>query len=223
MIVINYQKKHHKKIIHACVMALKKGKVVAYPTDTSYGLAVDVSNISAVKNLYKVKGRSFKKAVSIVSPSLVYSKKIAKWDKVSSRLAKKFWPGALTLVLPVGKGLHLRQGYGGQVGPSLQRLTNKGSHVAIRLPNNVIALDLSHLLGNPITATSANVSGNKDCYSVPEIIAQFKNNKYKPDIIIDAGKLPKRKPSTLVKIHNEQIEILRQGPISKNQILKAIK
>ena len=212
MIILDYQKKHHKKIIHACVFALKQGKVVAYPTDTSYALAVDASNISAIKNLYKVKGRDFKKAVSIVSPSPAYSKKIVKWDKVSSRLAKKFWPGAITLL----QELRIKN-------KELRILTAGTNFLAIRVPKNIIALDLAHQLGHPITATSANVSGNNDCYSADEILAQYKNKKVKPDIILNAGKLPKHKPSTLVKINNNQIEILRAGPITKNQILKALK
>ncbi len=94
MIVINYSRLNHESIISACVHALKTGKVIAYPTDTSYGLAVDASNIRAIKTLYRVKGRDFKKAVSVVVPSVAYAKKMVKWDNVSSKLAKKFdFPG----------------------------------------------------------------------------------------------------------------------------------
>jgi L-threonylcarbamoyladenylate synthase len=90
------------------------------------------------------------------------------------------------------------------------------------MPNNKIALDLAKFLKRPITATSANVSGKNDCYSAHEIISQFQNQKNKPDIIINAGTLPKRKPSTIVKIQNHNVEILREGPISKKQIILTI-
>src|SRR5437868_2410732 len=113
MVILRYKKKFHSQIIHSAVKALKQGKIVAYPTDTSYGLAADATNIKAIKKLYKIKERFKGKPVHIVVPSVLYAKKIAKWNKISAVLAKKFWPllrqgyggqaGAVTLVLPVGK------------------------------------------------------------------------------------------------------------------------
>ena len=97
MVIIDYKKKYHKQIIAAAVKALKAGKAVAYPTDTSYGLAVDATSVKAIKKLYKIKGRNFNKPVHVVIPSIAYGKKIARWNPVASKLAKKFWPGALTL------------------------------------------------------------------------------------------------------------------------------
>jgi L-threonylcarbamoyladenylate synthase len=91
------------------------------------------------------------------------------------------------------------------------------------MPDNRIALDLASSLGEPIPATSANPGGGYDCYKVSDIVEQFKNKKYKPDIIINAGRLPKKKPSTLVKIIENGVEILRQGPVNKKQILNAVK
>ena len=219
MIVIDYQKKHHKKIIHACVLALKQGRVVAYPTDTSYGLAVDATNKKALRKLYQIKGRDFKKPSSFVVPSLSYAKKNSLWEKSVNKLVKKFWPGALTIVLK----------------------TKNKAFIAWRMPDNKIAMDLAKILHKPITATSGNVSGQPDCYSADDIIKQFKNKKLKPDIIINAGRLPKRKPSTIVKITTSSprpnalggqaslkrrgentVEILRQGPISATKIAKAL-
>ena len=69
MVILDYKKTHHQQIINSCVHALRLGKVVAYPTDTSYGLAVDATNIKAIKKLYKIKGRDFKKPVHVVVPS----------------------------------------------------------------------------------------------------------------------------------------------------------
>lgn len=221
MIIIDYQNQKHKSVVEACAGALKQGKVVVYPTDTSYGLAVDAANIKAIKRLYKIKGRIFKKPMHVVVPSLAYARNIVKWNSVASRLAKRFWPGPLTLVL----GLRAKR-----IG--LSKLSAGTGFLGVRIPNNKIALDLSRTLKHPITATSANRSGQKDCYSVDEVLRQFsakgesafggKNQKYKPDIIINAGRLPKRKPSTLVKVNGNKIEILRQGSVNEKQIGKVL-
>jgi len=211
MIALDYNPKFHKKFIHACAGALKSGKIIAYPTDTSYGLAVDATNIKAIKKLYRVKGRNFNKPVHIIPPSIGYSKNIVRWDKSANRLAKKFLPGPLTLVLPLNTK-HL----------ALSTLSAKSGWLGIRMPKNNIALDLAKELGRPITTTSANVSGGQDCYSSADVLKQFKNQKFRPEVVINFGRLPKRKPSTVVKIQNSQIEILRQGPITSKQIFNVI-
>lgn len=217
MITVRYQKKYHKKIINACAAAIKSGKVVAYPTDTSYGLAADGTNIKAIKKLYLIKERQSGKPVHVVVPSISYTKKIAGWNKAAGKLAKKFWPGALTLVLKF------------KIKNSKLKILLAGTgYLGLRMPNNKIALDLAKALGRPITATSANPSAEKsggyDSYSAKDIVNQFNQKKHQPDIILDAGKLPKRKPSTVVKIfNNHQIAILRDGPISENKIKKILK
>ena len=223
MISIQYQPKHHNQIIHSCVKALKQGKAIAYPTDTSYGLAVDALNIKAIKKLYKIKGRDYHKPVHVVVPSVNYAKRIVVWDRSANKFANKFWPGPLTLVL----GLKSQN-------RSLRQLTAKTGFLGVRMPKNPIALDLAKALKRPITATSANVSGMPDCYSTDDIFNQFKNKRYRPDFVLNAGKLPRRKPSTLVRIESVshklgqrsgagEIVILRQGQIRKVQILKKVK
>lgn len=210
MEIVKYRKRNHKQIIRYCTSALKGGKVVAYPTDTSYGLAVDASNLKAIKKLYRVKERSLRQPVHIIVPSVAYAKKTVKWDALALKLAKKFWPGPLTLVLRLkAKRVGLRM------------LSAQTNYLGVRMPRNKIALDLTKHLKKPITTTSANPSsrtGGVDSYQAGEVLKQFKNKKYKPDIVIDAGKLPMRKPSTMVKIVNYQAVIIRQGSITKKQI-----
>jgi L-threonylcarbamoyladenylate synthase len=208
VIIIEYSKQNHKHIIHACAQALRDGKSVVYPTDTSYGLAVDANNIRAIKKLYQIKGRDFKKPIHVVIPSLGYGKQIGQWNKIAEKLAKKFWPGPLTVVVPIKNQKS-----------KIKNLSAKTGFIGLRLPKNQIALDLSKILKAPITATSANVSNQPDCYSADEVIKQYKNQKFQPDIIINVGKLPMRKPSTLVKVDGDQIQILREGPVSKKQIM----
>jgi L-threonylcarbamoyladenylate synthase len=135
-----------------------------------------------------------------------------KWGSLAQKLAKKFWPGAITIVLE----LRIKN-------QELRILTAKTNFLGLRLPKNKIALDLAKALNKPITATSANLAGKSECYSVDEIVQQFQHQKIKPDIIIDAGKLPFQKPSTLVKIDDaREVSILRLGPITFNQINNAV-
>jgi L-threonylcarbamoyladenylate synthase len=211
MVIIDYQKKLHKQIIDACVLALKHGKVIAYPTDTSYGLAVDAGSIKVIKKLYQIKGRNFNKPIHVVVPSLAYAKRIVIWNKAMEKLSRKFWPGALTLIAV----LKVKD-------DKLKTLSANTGTIGFRMPKNKIAQDLAKNLGRPITATSANVSGQADCYSAGDIIVQFRKQTYHPDIIINAGKLPKRKPSTLVRVFDDVVKVLRQGSISEKQIIKVV-
>lgn len=211
MVIIDYKKSEHKQIIRELIQALKQGKVVAYPTDTSYGLAANVTNIRAINQLYKIKGRNFNKPIHIVVPSIAYAKKIVKWNVVADKLSNKFLPGPLTLVLK----LKIKN-------EKLKILSSGTGFLGVRMPKNQIALDMAKFLKLPITTTSANRSGQGDCYSLDDILKQFNTVKIKPDIVINAGKLPKRKPSTLVKIDGDKIEILRKGPISEKEIIQTV-
>ncbi len=183
---------------------------MAYPTDTSYGLAVDVRNIKAIKRLYRVKERLSRQPVHVIAPSVNYARKIVQWNKIAHKLSSRFFPGPLTLVLKLKAK-----------GEKFKILSGGTGFLGIRVPKNKIALDLVKYLKAPITTPSANPPNSKggyDSYSVADIVKQFANKNCQPDIIINAGKLPKRKPSTMVKIHNGQISILRRGPISETQI-----
>ena len=223
MIILEYKKKHHQEIIHAVNLALKHGKVVAYPTDTSYGLAVDPTNAQAVKKFYKIKERTAKKPVHIVVASVAQAKKYAQWNKYAQKLAAKFWPGQISLVLPLSAKTSAAK-----ENVFLKQFSAGTKTVGLRVPKNQIALDIVKTLKRPITATSANpsahLSGGYDSYSAEDIIKQFSKQKYKPDIIINAGKLPKRKPSTVAKINEDgTFEIFREGPVTKKQIQNILK
>ncbi|HVY67518.1 MAG TPA: L-threonylcarbamoyladenylate synthase [Patescibacteria group bacterium] len=216
MIILAYSKKYHRQIVHACALALKQGLVVAYPTDTSYGLAADAGNPSAIQRLYRIKERQKNKPVHIVVPDLAYAKKIAGWSPAAAKLARAFWPGPLTLVLPLKA-----RGNGG-----LKLLSAGSGFIGMRQPKNELAMALVRALGRPLTATSANpsarLSGGYDSYSARDIAAQFAGKPHRPDIVIDAGRLPRRRPSTLVRLSASGPEILRPGPVSSKQILNIL-
>ena len=193
---------------------LQEGKAVVYPTDTAYGLGVDATNLKAVKQLYKIKGRSFKKPVHVVINGLAMAKKYAKFDRVAEKLFKKFWPGPLTLVL---ESRIWNTEYG-------KILSAGAATIGIRVPNNRFALELVKRFGKPITATSANISGGKTPYTIQDVLSQFQDKKYQPDLCVDAGKLPFIKPSTIVSFDEKgKLKVLREGPLSLHEIQKAIK
>lgn len=215
MDIITLENKNFKLTLKKAAASIKAGKAVVYPTDTSYGLAVSAGKQAAVRRLYKIKGRSFKKPVHIFVHSAEAARKFVKWNDVAEKLARKFLPGPLSMALPLKSPAN----------PGVKKLSAGSGYLGIRIVDNKFALYLAKAAG-PITATSANIAGEKggfDSYSAQDVIRQFAGRKYKPDLIIDAGQLKKTKPSTFVKISPEKIEILRPGPISAGQIQKALK
>lgn len=201
----------NKNIVEA-VKVLRKGGVVAYPTDTAYGLAVDATNVVAVKKLYRLKGRDFNKPVHVIPPSKVWIEKIVKLSPQAKLLIENLMPGPVTFVLPLKAS-----------GPSWKMLTASTKTMGIRRPKNKLALDLVFMFGKPITTTSANVSGQDNTYSVAQIQKQFAKAQYKPDFYLDGGKLKKTKPSTVVWLTNNHVKILRQGPVSEKEIKRVLK
>ncbi len=188
-------------VIKEAVKVLKRGGIIVYPTETAYGLGADFLNLKAIAKIYKIKGRNFKKPLAVLVSSLAMAKRFVSFNKVSSALAKKYWPGPLTIILNFK--IQILKEF---------RIKNYKT-LGLRISSNKLATLIVRKLGKPLTSTSANISGKLDCYSVDEIESQFEKRKYKPDLIIDAGRLPKRKASTVVKITDGQIKILRKGKI----------
>jgi len=183
-----------KKLINSVVKILKNSGVAISPTETAYGLIADFTNKIAVNKIFKIKQRNKNKLLPIIVSDFKMANEYFNFDKNSLALAKKYWPGPLTLILN-------------------KKNQNKGNGVAVRISNNKIANQLTKKLGKPITATSANISGQALCYNIFDAIEQFKNNKIKPDIFLDAGILPKNIPSTIIDARNKKIKIIRQGKI----------
>lgn len=177
--------------IKKAVSILRKGGVIAYPTETCYGLGADATNPKAIRKVYKLKGRAFNKPISIIVSDIKMWKKYAYVNKKAEYLIKKYMPGALTLVLRKKKTLP----------DILSRKT-----IGARIPDNKTALKLVKELGKPITATSANISGGKNTYTIKSVLKQIKLDYY-----INAGKLPRRKPSTIYDV--EKNKVIRKGPI----------
>jgi len=217
------------------VNILRAGGAVVFPTDTAYALGVDATNTRAVKQLFRIKKRKPTKPVHVVVADLKMAKKYARFTSSEEKLFKKFLPGPLTLILnlknnPSQLPLSLRGGVpplklrGGEGELLALKILSAGTGtIGIRMPKNRMALELVKKFGRPITATSANVSGTPTAYSVAQIMRQYRGAKFLPDLILGGGKLPRVAPSTMVQLRGNQIDIVRRGPITKTQLINALK
>ena len=175
---------------------LKQGGVIVYPTDTAYALGGVFNSKKAKAKILLIKERNDEK-FTLIASGLEQAEKNFKFNALQKKLAKKFWPGPLSIVV---------------------------SHqFAVRVPKNKIARDLAALAFKPLIATSANISGTKTLYSSTEIIKQFKNKKNQPDLILASGNLKKRKTSTIVKVISGRLEIIRPGNINFNHLNKLLR
>ncbi len=187
--------------LREAVQALKDGGVVVFPTETSYGIGCDATNAKAVRRVLTLKGRPDGKGTPLIVDSLKMAEQWGVFSPTAKKIAKKYWPGALTLVVPVC----------GKIASAV--LQNKT--VALRVSENLIAHALVKGLGKPLVATSANVSGQPPAFSVRAFEQQIPEGA---DVIIDAGALPKRKPTTLMKVVGDSVEVLRQGAVMPTKV-----
>lgn len=195
---IKLTKDNKAKVLQAASDILDKGGVIIYPTETSYGLGCDFYNKVACDKIYKIKGREQKNPLSVIVSDITTASYLVEFSEESRRLAMQYWPGPLTLVLPYK--YHKIQEHGDK-------------YLALRVSNHNFASSLVTNFGNPIVATSANISNKPNCYSPSDIKKQFKDLKIKPDLFINAGVLPKKQTSTIIKFVKNKGEILRQGDI----------
>lgn len=188
-----------RRVLNLIVNILKAGGVIAFPTETTYGLGCDPRNKKAVARIYKIKGRERGKPLPLVATSVEQVKKIvdfgvgARFPRPGAmtaplrKLMKHYWPGPLTLVL---------------------------GRMAIRVSSHPLVRQMARAFGFPIIATSANKSGQPECRSGRAVARIFSTQKNAPDLLIDAGALRHRKSSTIARVrHDGSAEILRQGAI----------
>jgi L-threonylcarbamoyladenylate synthase len=187
------------------VAALKAGQVIVYPTDTLYGLGADIFNDDAVEKIFKIKKREKTYPLSVAVADIKELEKIAFVDDISKRLIKTFLPGKLTIVMKKKNNVS-------------DLVTGGLDKVAIRIPNNKVALELLSKFG-PLTATSANIHGKKPPVNIYEIGMQL--NVSDIAICIDDGKLD-GKPSTIVDLTKKPFKIIRKGTISEKEIMDVI-
>lgn len=198
---------------------LRRGGLIIYPTETAYALGCDATNQKAVDLVFKIKHRPKNKPLPLIASSLAMVRRYCRLSATEERLARRYWPGPLTLVVPSLRSLPAGKAGRGLRGGLVKGVVAKNGTVAIRVSSHPIARELSRGLGRPIVSTSANISGKGESYSVEEVKGQLKNvgaDNYPPILVIDGGRLPKRKTSTIMKIEKGKVKILRQGEVEIN-------
>ena len=182
------------RLVRLVADALRQGGVIAYPTDTIYGIGCDIFNRKGVKKIYQIKQRDPRKPFSFICSDLSEVANYAQVSNAAFKIMKRYLPGPYTFVLEASR-----------VVPDL--LTTKQKTVGIRIPDNPIALQIVHELGHPLVTTSANISG-EDIFSDPVDIQQKLGKQL--DLVVDGGSLS-GDPSTVISLVNDQIEVLREG------------
>ncbi|MCF6156621.1 MAG: threonylcarbamoyl-AMP synthase [Candidatus Brocadia sp.] len=194
-IVLNLRDQNlYSKHIEAAARALRAGELVAFPTETVYGLGAYRDNTKAVERIYKVKKRVEEKRLTlmIADPDDV-KKYVDHFSNTAKRLMEFFWPGALAIIFPL----------------------KDGSDICIRFPDNTVARDLIRAAKIPIVTTSANISGYPPSTDAQQVLMDFRG---KISIILDGGSTRFRSPSTILGLKDDTFEIFRQGIISEAMI-----
>ncbi|MGH9993951.1 MAG: L-threonylcarbamoyladenylate synthase, partial [Nitrososphaeraceae archaeon] len=191
-----------------CANIVKNGGVIVYPTDTVYGIGCDPFNEKAVDRVFFVKRRVAEKALPVLSASLIDLENIVDVSVKVKKLARKFWPGPLTIICPISNK---------NIPP---RLTANNSSLAVRIPGNLCTLSLLKL-NRYLVGTSANISGQASAISPSQInttsLASF-------DALLDGGTLNKYSHSTIIRFddNDDTLTVVRNGPISETDIVAAL-
>jgi L-threonylcarbamoyladenylate synthase len=192
--------------IERAVEVLRRGGVVAYATDTLYGLAVDPRSPTAVARLFAVKARQPGHAIPLIAADVGQAEQTATFDPVARRLADAFWPGPLSLVLDARPGL------------DEAALADDGS-IAIRVPASAVARRLAARFGGCITATSANLSGRPAPAGPDEVTRALAD---RIDLLLDSGPAPGGAPSTIVDARGGSLRLARAGAVNWDRVLRSI-
>jgi len=184
---------------------LLSGGIVGYPTESFYGLAVDIENEEAIERLFSIKEREKEKPLLIILPNLnSLEKYIGNLSDLALKLTEKFWPGGLTMLF--------------KANPVVSTLLTAGTgKIGIRYSSHTLATSLAGAINRPVTGTSANVSGHPPCTRAEEVYEYFGKSV---DLILDGGRTKGGKGSTILDVTKEPPEILREGIVSKKSIEK---
>lgn len=181
---------------------INRGGIVIFPTDTVYGIGCNPYDKTAVKKIYEIKSRNIVKSLPVLTYSKETAKKIVQFDKITEKIADKFWPGPLTIILKVKD-------------EKIKESLNLEDKIAIRVPNHQCTLELLQKC-DFLVGTSANVSGNSSYTNPKDCLKDMKDY----DVFVDGGIISSGGESTIIEIENEEIKIIREGSLSKEEILQ---
>lgn len=194
------------EIVQRAAIAVREGHIVAFPTDTFYGLAVDPVSAAAIAHLFEVKGRPAERAVPLVAADAAdVERLVVPLRGHAAELARRFWPGPLSLVLPAPE--------------NLTHAAAANGTLAVRVPGSEVARDLARSAGGLITATSANLSGMPPAATADAVIAALGESVA---IVLDAGPAPGGMPSTIVDARERFVRLVREGAVPWNRVLESL-
>lgn len=199
MKLINISETNLEQALYNAVDALKNGSIMAYPTETFYGLGTKFDIEDSLKRLYDIKQRPKEKPMPLIIGNKDLLSVVAESiNRIALSFIERFWPGPLTLILPAKENLS-------------EYITAGTGKVAVRIPGESFALSLAKTANFPIIATSANLSGMPPAQNAEAVIRFFGD---KIDLIFDGGSTTGGLPSTIVEVTGDEITILREGAIS---------
>ena len=184
--------------IKKAVAVVKNGGIIIYPTETCYGLGCNALDEDAVKKIYELKQRPLEKNLIVIISDFDMWEKIAYVTTKAREIAKKYWPGPLTIIQKKK-----------ELVPDILNPEN----IAVRISSNEVASKIAKKSGVPIVSTSANLSGGLNPYTIEDIPGSILQ---RVDLVIDGGKLPVKMPSTVIEVVNNKVKIIRQGQIHIN-------
>lgn len=191
-----------KEGIKAASQIIKEGGIAIFPTDTVYGIGCDPYNKRSVEKVYKIKFRNIAKSLPVLTYSKETAKKIVQFDSITEKIVDKFWPGPLTVILKV-------------TDEKIKESLNLKDKIAIRVPNQKCTLELLQKC-NFIVGTSANVSGKSSQTNPKNCLDNLEGY----DVFVDGGIISGKGESTIIEIENNKIKIIREGSLSKEEILQ---
>ncbi len=200
--------KDYSDAIREAIDILKLGGTIVYPTDTVYGLGCNALDEIAVRHIFDIKNRS-SKPLPILVRDMRWVEELSELTDQHRKLAAKFWPGKFTLVLPKK-----------DIVPPI--VTTGLPSVGIRIADYVFTDKLLTEFGYPLIATSANLSGEPATGDIESIITSLGAQSRRPDLIIDAGVLPKSNSSVVIDCSTDKPKVLRVGPSKPQDLLKLL-
>ena len=194
-------------VLERAVAVLRLGGLIGYPTETFYGIGADPRSELAVDALFRAKGRPTEVSIPLIAGSVAQLTAVAgPLSTMARRLAERFWPGPLTLVIPAWQGL------------SVVIHAGRGT-VAVRVPGHQVARSLSDAFGHPITSTSANLSGQPPATDADAVALSLASSL---SMLLDGGVTPGGQASTIVDALGDQPRLVRQGAIAWGQVLECL-
>ncbi len=193
------------KAVEVAAKMILEGHVIAYPTETTYGLGADATNVAAVKKVFEIKARDADRAMPVIVSDLRMAKEFAEIGPIAEHLANAFMPGPLTIIVEKKAIIP-------------DAVSRHG--IAFRIPSNYIARGIASQANKPLIATSANISGSPPVVREADLIEQFDG---KVSLIVATGDLISMPPSTVIDVRTLPIKLLRPGPTPFSEVEAELK